>query len=161
MNLEVLPRRRLPPIVHDLEGGNLSAHRSTEQLIFFATHELTPVDVRLFRHYSRQLRYSAHPSLARLWVLLYRPAENGVGALIQESTMVEAGVCVWGNAAMQRALPALYTNATRISINTPNPNHRRYFWFHSSLLLWNRTFGHACAPLESRRPLPPRVLIGG
>ena len=47
-----------------------------EQIVFFATHQLTSVDLRLYRHYSRQLRHAG--SSSRLWVLHYRPQSAGV-----------------------------------------------------------------------------------
>eukprot|EP00966_Prymnesium_polylepis_P009615 221900-Prymnesium_polylepis.1 len=165
--LRSLPRRYLPVAVPANEGGgaefqqNRSAQPHVRQLVFFATHVLAPLDIRLFRHYSRQLRYAQPPSMARLWVLLYRPDEEGVQALLEQSRDIEAGACVWGDGTVRRALPALAANAERDAANTPDPNHRRYFWFHSSLLLWNRTFGHAYPNVRYLWRVEPDVLFAG
>ncbi|KAL3893031.1 MAG: hypothetical protein SGPRY_014542, partial [Prymnesium sp.] len=161
MNLGSLPRRPLPRAVDAADGGNRSVMRTIRHLLFFATHELPTVDVRLYRHYSRQLRHSAQPSQARLWLLLYQPSQDGVVALSRTSAQIEAGACAWGDGTMQRALPAVMRSAARTSVGTPNPNHRRYFWFHSSLLLWNRTFGYAYANLQYMWRIEPDVLFAG
>ena len=163
LSLDVLPQRYLPLAVSASEAGpsagNRSAQPHVQQLVFFATHALTPLDVRLYRHYSRQLRYSQ--SRARLWVLLYQPAQDGVQSLPDASKEVEAGVCVWGDGTLRRALPALAARTAGASANTPDPNHRRYFWFHSSLLLWNRTFGHAYPNVRYLWRVEPDVLFAG
>jgi hypothetical protein len=118
MNLNSLPRKPLP---HAATEG---AHR-VEQLMFFATHEATEVDVRLFRHYSRQLRYLPSSSvLARLWVLLYQPSRDGVHSLDGPSQQAEAGVCAWGDGTLRQAMPLLAQRVSKASRLTHNTNHR-------------------------------------
>ncbi|KAL1522884.1 hypothetical protein AB1Y20_017849 [Prymnesium parvum] len=160
MNLGALPQRPLPAAVDGSEA-NATARRATRQILFFATHLLSPVDLRIFRHYSRQLRYASPPSFARLWLLLYQPAADGVHPLPHTSREIEAGACAWGDGALRLALPAVAASAAVAASSTPNANHRRYFWFHSSLLLWNRTFGYAYPSVRYWWRIEPDVLFAG
>ena len=137
LSLDVLPKRYLPLAVTASEASSSTGNRSwqphVQHLILFATHTLSPLDIRLYRHYSRQLRYD-QSTLARLWVLYYQPAQDGVQSLPDAAKEIEAGVCIWGDGTIRRALPALAARIAVASANTPDPNHRRYFWFHSSVL---------------------------
>ena len=128
-----LPRLALP-VQHPADA---------DQVIFFAAHgNLSVDDTRLLRHYSYQLTQAKRVAM---WVLLYRPEVDGMDILPAESTAVGAPVAAWGDGTLRRGVPlvaaAIHTDAGLRA--TPNVNHRRYFWFHCSLRLWQLSFGHA------------------
>ena len=131
------------------------------QVLFLATHSLEAPNHRLALHYSRQLTYAGQA--ARMVVLLFRPEAGTIELDGEASAMVEAPVCVWGEGSIAKHLPRLAQSvATSPSLaQTPNPNHRRYFWFHSSLLLWNVTFGHFYPSLRFLWRIEPDVLMAG
>mmetsp|Transcript_50982 Transcript_50982/g.108939 ORF Transcript_50982/g.108939 Transcript_50982/m.108939 type:complete len:320 (-) Transcript_50982:231-1190(-) len=134
-----------------------------EQIMFFASHSLDTVDARLYLHYSRQLRFALQPTRTRLWLLLYQSKLPDVRIAPAEATAIEGGACSWGDGALRAVFPRL---ASAIDTNadisrTPQVNHRRYWWFHASLLLWNRSFGHAYPRLRYWWRVEPDVLFSG
>lgn len=139
----------------------MTALHFVQHLLFFATHEMPDRDIRYYRHVSRQLKLQPAAS-ARMWVLVYSSELDHVRASVPHSEQIDAGVAYWGDGALRRALPKLAR-----AVNGPpatserNPNHRRYYWFHSSLLLWNLTFGHAYPSLSYWWRIEPDVLFSG
>lgn len=132
-----------------------------EQILFFATHELTETDTRLFRHYSRQLRAAETPAV--LSVSLFEAGRDAVTADGAASTAVEASVWRWGDTALRNALPNLATAMDRHPglAATPDANHRRYYWFTASLLLWNMSFGAAYPRARFWWRIEPDVAFSG
>ena len=143
-------------------------------VLLFATHHVSDsessagsLDAQLFRHYVRQLP----PARARLWVLQYRQPLPVPSMLVDMSlsTYIGAGAGVWGDAALARAFPRLADAAVGPAAERSHPglaqthmaNHRRYFWFSSSILLWNATFGHHYPSLQHTWRIEPDVLFSG
>ena len=133
-----------------------------EQIVTFATHDLSSTEQRLFSHYAQQLKL-ATDARAALWVLLFKPWQETVETDHAASAAVGGGVCTWGDGALRRALPRLArsieVHAVRAKEN--DPNHMRYFWFTSSLLLWNRSYGHAYPKANFIWRIEPDVCFAG
>lgn len=142
-----------------------------EQLFFFATHEVSAVDARLLHHYQLQLRDAARTAL---WVMLYRPELDQIET--GESEALGLPVCAWGDGALRRELPRLseqigriaglgeglgQANEGRYSSTKTKANQGRYFWFHSTLLLWNASFQHAYPALRFWWRIEPDVVFAG
>lgn len=124
------------------------------QIVFFALHGGTEwdfvqdrpgTDTKILKHYAASL-----PRWVRLWALQYREesANDRIEVSYNVSRFIAAGACSWGRAALKRIFPRLVNRTNMPSEHpglalTSEVNLRRYFWFHSSLILWNVTFGHA------------------
>lgn len=142
---------------------------AVETIVFFATHVLTDVDARIFAHNARMLdggRTTPGTSHARLWLLLFDKQHKG--GIVQDealSRQVAADACVWGEPDLFHAMPRLaksITSGTHAGMAaTPEPNHRRYFWFHASLVLWNRTFGRRYPHQRFWWRIEPDVIFSG
>ncbi len=141
---------------------------NVEQLLFLATHSLAGYDLRLARHMSRQLRGAKLPAgegTMRLWALVYAERDPRTHIEINSSlsAQIEAAACVWGDRSLRLALPKLGAamRSDPALKSTPNSNHRRYFWFHSSLLLWHMRFGRHYPRLRYLWRTEPDVLFAG
>ena len=163
-----LPELSLPAAA---ASSSTTAPERVEQLLFFATHEVSAMDARLLHHYTLQLRDAVRTAL---WVLLYRPALEQVET--GESVALGLPVCAWGDGALRRELPRLSEqigriarlgeglgegNEGRYSSTKTKANQGRYFWFHSTLLLWNVSFGHAYPSLRFLWRVEPDVVYAG
>ena len=138
-------------------------------------------DLRYFLHSARQLRRSS-----QLWVLRFDVLRTTDTASVdlQTSAAIEGGVYDWGLGAIRRELPALGARMSshpglaadctedlaqrakrRAGDNqfkcTPDPNHRRYWYFHASLVLFNRSLGHHYPRLQYVWRVEPDVLYSG
>ena len=163
----------LPPLPLPAAAASSSttAPAHVEQLFLFATHEVSAVDARLLHHYALQLQDAARTAL---WVLLYRPELEQIES--GESAALGLPVCAWGDGALRRELPVLseqigrigslgeglgHENEGRYSASKTKANQGRYFWFHSTLLLWNASFGHAYPALRYLWRVEPDVVYAG
>ncbi|KAL1530209.1 hypothetical protein AB1Y20_001124 [Prymnesium parvum] len=127
-----------------------------QQLVFFATHAVGSrywdfrgarpgVDTWLLRHYAKSF-----PSYARLWALQYKQHLAGLTYDERLSKVIGAGAASWGDHAVLQAFPLLarVVNVTSTWPRFPGEaappsdvNLRRYYWFHTSLIVWNASFG--------------------
>ena len=94
-----------------------------------------------------------------MWLMLYRQKETGVRPLTNISWVIEAGACVWGNGTVRRAWPSVFARTSEMAASTTDPNHRRYWWFHCTLLAWNHTYGHAYPKALFWWRVEPDVLV--
>ena len=97
----------LQPPKEVMLGGDT---RRVEQLVFFATHELPTLDVKLFNHYSRQLNMGISPTgmVTRMWILMFNKAYGKVASLLRtKSPPLEMPTAVWGIEALRKAFPRM------------------------------------------------------
>eukprot|EP00965_Chrysotila_dentata_P074490 2460155-Pleurochrysis_carterae.AAC.5 len=113
-------------------------------------------------HRSKQMSISINARVSSLQMMLYRPWEAGVLAGAASDELGE-GVCVWGDAALRTLFPrlAVSIDTHQGMASTPEANHRRYFWFHASLMVWNASFGHAYPNVKYWWRIEPDVLFSG
>ena len=147
-----------------------------DQLVFFATHQLDGVDVRLLRAFGNQLRSPRIHS----WLLL--KVDDGAATLggpEQSTTDVGLdGAFSWTEDALFRAFPRLRglpRHAEALARKAAAAAHasgsnesgkqwwtnRRYWWLHASLALWNRTHGGRYAGARYWWRIEPDVLYAG
>ena len=147
-----------------------------DQLVFFATHQLDGVDVRLLRAFGNQLRSPRIHS----WLLL--KVDDGAATLggpEQSTTDVGLdGAFSWTEDALFRAFPRLRglpRHAEALARKAAAAAHasgsnesgkqwwtnRRYWWLHASLALWNRTHGGRYASARYWWRIEPDVLYAG
>lgn len=125
----------------------------TEQVVLVASNlPVSSVDAALLSMASAELRDARpHPS-ARLWVLLHEQkldAQTETDAAAVAASMAGVAVCAWTFEHVRRALPAVAAaldaspSYARYANSSREAYLARYWWMHTSLLLWSATFSHA------------------
>lgn len=151
-----------------LSSQNRRRAIAVEQVVFVATHAVDASDAVLLRHYSDVLR-----PLVKVegWLLLYADEHTGQ-SVAHHSGREDHGmqVCQWGNADVRRVFPrvadSLQRSAHNGSIELLLRDHLPtylplYYFFHTSLLIWNATHGHAYPRLQYFWRLELDVLFAG
>ena len=135
--------------------------------LFFATHQMDAVDVRLLRHYVDDLK--ALPEAA-LFLLLFRavatpPLSQGeLEAWRDHEKKSGAPGFLWNEDGLRHLYPRLKTALSR-KTNLEfrhTPRHvAKYFFFHASLMLWKQTFGHVYPSIDFWWRIEPDALFAG
>ena len=124
-----------------------------------------PRDARLLERYAHELR--GQPSTVP-WLLLYREGYDRFTRvqLSQPGSVpclsCAGGTTIWGERAVWRRFPRLEEAVrTHPHIQEEEPYLRRYYWFHSSLLLWLEEFAHCFPKVKHVWRVEPDVLFTG
>lgn len=118
-------------------------------VVFFAGHQpLSPVDDIILAHAVHELAQLGPPhGPARLWLLLHMnqigPDEFHAAEVL--SVRIRAGVCLWSEALIWKALPGVqqFLNTSLGFARETTPYLKMYYYMHTPLYLWLKTYGAA------------------
>ena len=127
-----------------LGSKNRASTVNVEQLVFFASSvALHRTDATLLKHYARQLQ-----SQSQLWLLLLTTDEAPPQFDSMDRPLVPSmrqhPTFLWTERALQvnfAPLASAERNSLQAMAREPVSNHARYYYYHSSLLLWFRHCG--------------------
>lgn len=135
---------------------------TVQQIIFIATHQLSSVDKRLIDHYSSN-DLQRLPS-SRLWVLMFQD-ETQLSAPTP-LPFISAPICVWDRKAIFDLFPRLRNTTRLIERQTRAASPARseryfhlYFFMHTALAVWHRSFGSVFPRLRYFWRIEPDVLV--
>ena len=118
-----------------------------DQIICLAVHELPAIDLRLLRHYRREL-LAIHD--VEMWVLFYAPPGRRISRNeLDEWKTIGVPIFIWTQADVFRAFPKIEdalnaSEAVTLMKDDDEPQYIiDYFWFHASLMLFHQQHGHA------------------
>ena len=144
---------------------------AVQQLLFVAVHaddDITEVDKRLVRHYTRELEPIA--TVARLVLMMYRPPHAADPSSLRHEqwrTEMDGPTCVWRRRDVFHTFPRLrrsirQSDVMRKYIKYGEPQYiQDYFWFHASLLVWYGWHGQAFPAVRYFWRLEADVLYSG
>lgn len=146
-----------------IDDARISQADKVEEIVFYATGTVGRTDRRLLPHLRRQLEggetFGVH---AQLWLLLFVMPSFDESQSSSASNLGPA--FLWSERALQQELPALAAafNRSVLTLTTENDqNHARYYYFHTSLLLWHRVCGHDYPRLRYVWRIEPDVVYSG
>ena len=131
------------------------------QILFFASHEIDQADSRILDHYRVQL---ARALQAELWLILLADADGRLPTTTEMFVPRTLPRFVWTERALHEAFPALATavrNSLAVLASEPIANHARYYFYHSSLLLWHRHCGAEYPSVKFLWRIEPDVVFLG
>ena len=141
------------------EGEDQQANRSYSDAVLIGAHTpVQAVDLHIWRVHARQLDSS---SSARLWVLLLAQEPEPTKLPWADR---ELPVCVWRYEHALWRLPKLATalaDPLGPAAREVDPHLRRYYYMHTSLLLWWEAAGHRVPSLRFIWRVEPDVLFSG
>ena len=122
---------------------------SSMTAVFFASHELTPVDALILQHTSHDILHSI--SDATVTLLLFDAAHKG--PMLATASGSGMQTCVWGEDAIRSHFPRLWAAAAaRATVHRNFTGvhdasfYRRFDWFHASLSVWYTQIGRTVLP---------------
>ena len=127
----------------------------------FSSCRVNSADMHLAERYAKDLRRQPTTGIS---LLLYR---EGYGRLTHVAFNYSCKSCfdsttVWGERTIWRRFPRLEEAVrTHPHIHKEETYLQRYYWFHTSLLLWLETFGHCYPQVKYLWRLEPDVLFAG
>ena len=131
------------------------------QLLFFASHEIDQADARILDHYRSQL---ASVVQTELWLILLADADGRLPTTTEMFVPRTLSQFLWTERALHETFPALATavsNSLAVLASEPIANHARYYYYHSSLLLWHRHCGAEYPKLRFLWRIEPDVVFLG
>mgnify|MGYP006146508961 CR=1 FL=1 len=148
---------------------------AVEHAFFSATHALDATDASLLRYYESNLRALPHVTA---WLLVFAGDEQSADPVVsglvanQRSWQEEhrLPVCIWGMADIRRVFPRVHASVQRskqygslelLAREKLGAYMRFYYYFHTSLVIWNVTHGQAYPRLRYFWRLEVDVLYAG
>jgi len=141
--------------------SQLTTRNAVRQIVFFGAHlPVSREDAYLFRWRAAQM-----PRYAEIWLLLLDETSDphALDQAANLSRATRAASCLWNASQVFNRLPQ-FASALKKSpayVSEWDPHLKRYYWMHTSLLLWNDTLAHAYPRYKYVWRIEPDVMYSG
>ena len=152
------------------------AAREATDIVLLATHTVDATDARIWAHFSKDM--AANLPTASLWLLYFHDMQWEAGWLSlgrYASSLARTAaeqrkwqathrmeVCIWSPLDVARLFPALLATVRAGGgglSQEPAVHEQRYYWFHSSLAVWDAVYSHAYTSVRYIWRIEPDVLL--